>query len=219
MMITIAIIIITSLISISAFNNGDLANKLIFYPPAVTKGEWQRFFTYGVLHADFMHLIFNMFTLYLFGNYVEGVMKNSLGVPMGSILYILMYVSALFFSIYPTYLQHKHDTSYRGLGASGAVSAVVFAYVIFNPMSFMGIMFIPIWMPAILFAILFILISVMLEKKQAGGINHLAHIAGGIYGMIFIVAVFAFFGGTNLLSHFIEQIQINSISDIIRFGY
>lgn len=218
-MITLAIIIVTALISITAFNNGNLGNKLIFYPPAVAKGEWQRLFTYGVLHADFMHLIFNMFTLYLFGSYVEGVMKESLGVMHGSILYILMYITALPVSIYPTYLRHKNDTSYRGLGASGAVSAVVFAYVIFNPMSFMGIMFIPVWMPAFLFAILFIVISVMLDKKQAGGINHLAHIVGGIYGIVFIVVSFYFLANVNLLENFIQQIQINSLRDVIRFGY
>ena len=78
-MITLFIIILTCVISIAAFRNNALANKHIFYPPAVRKGEWYRLFTYGVLHADSMHLFFNMFTLYLFGSYIEKVCRAALG--------------------------------------------------------------------------------------------------------------------------------------------
>ncbi|MDK2970227.1 MAG: hypothetical protein PWQ65_1334, partial [Bacteroidota bacterium] len=88
-----------------------------------------------------------------------------------------------------------------------------------NPMSYMGIMFIPIWFPAFLFGFMFIAVSVYLDKKQAGGINHLAHVAGGIYGILFTVIVFLAFDDINLLSSFIDQIHIRSIGDLIRFGY
>lgn len=218
-MLTLVIIIATAIVSIAAFSNGNIGNKLIFYPPAVSRGEWYRLFSYGVLHADYMHLIFNMFTLYLFGSDIERVFKSTLGAQTGSISYILLYISALLVSIFPTYLKHREDTSYRGLGASGAVSAVVFAYVLINPMNFMGIMFIPIWLPAFLFGFLFILISVYLDKRQAGGINHSAHVTGGIYGIVFMVVVFAALAHINLLQHFVSQIHIESINDIIRFGF
>jgi membrane associated rhomboid family serine protease len=218
-MLTIIIIAITALISINAFRNHALADKLIFYPPAVKHGEWYRLFTYGVLHADTMHLIFNMFTLFIFGTHIEKVFKEVFGNISGSLFYILLYITALLVSILPTYLKQQNNAYYRGLGASGAVSAIVFAYILINPMNFMGIMFIPIWLPAFLFGIIFVLISMQLNKKQVGGINHSAHITGGVFGMAFMIVIFAVMANINLVSAFFSQIQINSINDIIRFGY
>lgn len=218
-MITAIIIILTAFVSIRAFKNDELMGKIIFFPPAVNQGEWYRLFSYGVVHADYTHLIFNMFTLYFFGMDIELVMKTALGQTFGSICFILLYLSALFVSIFPTYLKQKENRSYYGLGASGAVSAIVFAYVLINPMNFMGIMFIPIMLPAFLFGAIFILISLSLDKKQVGGINHSAHITGGIYGIIFMIVIFFAFSDTNLFNSFIAQIKINNISDLIHFGY
>lgn len=218
-MITIFIIAITTIISVMAFRNGILVDKLIFYPPAVKQGEWHRLFTYGVLHVDYTHLFFNMFTFYLFGTDIERVCKAELGGQAGSICFVALYVTALLASIIPTYFKHKNNVGYRGLGASGAVSAVVFAYVLINPMNFMGIMFIPVWLPAFLFGIIFILISIYLDKRQAGGINHSAHITGGIYGIVFMIAAFMILRGINLADNFIAQIRIDSINDLIHFGF
>jgi membrane associated rhomboid family serine protease len=130
-----------------------------------------------------------------------------------------MYITALLISILPTYFKQQDNAYYRGLGASGAVSAVVFAYILINPMNFMGIMFIPIWMPAFLFGIIFILISMQLDKKQVGGINHSAHITGAVYGFVFPIIMSILMSRSALLSGFFDQIHINSINDIIRFGY
>jgi membrane associated rhomboid family serine protease len=218
-MLTIIIIIITSLISINAFRNRMLMERLIFHPPAVKRGEWYRLFSYGVLHADVMHLIFNMFTLYIFGRHIERTFTILFGSISGSILYILLYITALLASILPTYLKQQNNAYYHGLGASGAVSAIVFAHILISPMSFMGIMFIPIWLPAFLFGTIFILFSIQLERKQVGGINHSAHITGGVFGMLFTTVAFAVVANINLVSRFFTQIQINSINDIIRFGY
>lgn len=218
-MITTIIIILTALISIKAFKDIELMGKLIFHPPAVKKDSWYRLFTYGVVHADYTHLIFNMFTLYFFGIEIERVFKTVLGQTTGSFSYVLLYISALLISILPTYFKQKDNTSYYGLGASGAVSAIIFAYVLINPMNFMGIMFIPIMLPAFLFGFIFILISTLLEKKQTGGINHSAHITGGIYGILYMVAVFFIFADINLVNSFITQIKIDSISDLFHFGF
>jgi membrane associated rhomboid family serine protease len=218
-MLTIIIIAITSIISIQAFRNHQLMDRLIFYPPSVKRGEWYRLFSYGVLHADTMHLIFNMFTLYMFGSQIELIFRAFFGNITGGILYILLYVTALLVSILPTYLKQQHNTYYSGLGASGAVSAIVFAYILIMPMNFMGILFIPIWLPAFLFGGIFILISMNLNQKQVGGINHSAHITGGIFGMLFTMAAFIAILHINLVSAFFSQIQINSIDDIIRFGW
>lgn len=218
-MLTILIISVTSVISFMAFNNNALTNKLIFYPVEIKNGGWYRFVTYGVLHADLTHLIFNMLTLYFFGSYIEKFFKTILGTQQGSFWYIALYVSALVISIFPTYIKESNNSFYRSLGASGAVSAIVFAYILINPMSFMGMMFIPVMLPAFLFGIIYVIISVYLEKKQAGNINHTAHIAGGIYGMVFTTILFALLANLNILQHFIDQIQISTIRDIIHIGY
>ena len=218
-MITPAIIVISSLISYQAFNNHDLADKLIFQPASVRDGEWYRLFTYGVLHADFTHLLFNMFTLYLFGSYIENIFKLQLGQRPGSIAYILLYIGGLLFSIFPTYLKEKNNYYYKGLGASGAVSAMVFAYILINPMNFMGILFIPIMLPAFLFGFIFVFISIYLDKKEVGGNNHSAHITGGLFGVTFTALLFFVMNNINLLVQFIYKIQIKSISDLFYFGF
>ena len=218
-MITIIIIVITSLISIRAFKDNELMSRFIFHSPAVNKGNWYRLFTYGAVHADYTHLIFNMFTLYFFGTEIERVFKVVFGQAQGSALFILLYISALLVSIVPTYYKNKNNASYYSLGASGAVSAIIFAYVLINPMNYMGILFIPIMLPAFLFGLLFILISISLDKKQAGGINHSAHITGGVFGIIYMVSVFYVLAKTNLFNAFISQIKINSISDLFHLGF
>ena len=218
-MITFIIIGVTAIISIAAFGNRAMMEKLIFQPTEAKRGQWYRLFTYGVLHADYMHLIFNMFTLYFFGGEIERAFKITFGEEAGTACYLLLYITALPISILPTYLKQKNNVNYRGLGASGAVSAVIFAYILINPMSFMGILFIPIWLPAFLFGIIFLLISVSLDKKQSMGINHLAHITGSLYGIAFMVVVFITFAHINLVNEFIDKVKVDSISDLIRIGY
>ncbi len=183
-MLTIIIIALTSIVSVLAFQNPVLVNQLIFYPPAIRRGEWWRFASYGVLHADWSHLIFNMFSLYLFGKAVESVFAEVFGPMVGGVLYVALYLAGLVVSIVPTWIKTKNDSTYRSLGASGAVSGVVFAYIVFFPMSYMGLMFVPVFLPAFLFGGLYVAVSVYLDKKQYGNINHSAHIAGG-YGALF----------------------------------
>lgn len=218
-MITFLIIGITSVISIAAFGNYTMMDKFIFRPTEAGRGQWYRFFTYGVLHADYTHLIFNMFTLYFFGGDIERAFKATFGGQTGVFYYLLLYVTALPVSILPTYLKQKNNNSYRGLGASGAVSAIIFAYILINPMNFMGVLFIPVWLPAFLFGTIFLLISVSLDKKQSKGINHSAHITGGLYGIAFMVTVFIAFANINLVSEFADKVKIDSIYDLIRIGY
>ncbi len=217
-MITITIIILTSLISYQAFRDHSLADKLIFQPASVRDGELYRLLTYGVLHADLTHLIFNMFTFYLFGRTIESFFKSSLGFMPGSIAFIVLYAGGLLFSILPTYLKEKDNYYYKGLGASGAVSAVVFAFILIFPMSLMGILFIPIKLPAFLFGFIFVLISMYLDRNQVGGINHSAHVAGGLFGVVLTAAVFLVLIQNNLLVAFLHKVQITSLSQLIYFG-
>lgn len=218
-MATIIIIAITAFISYNAFNNSSLMEKFIFYPPAIGRGEWYRFITPGFLHADWSHLIFNMFALYLFGSAIESVFIDSFGSVAGVGLYVLLYLLGLIVSIIPTWLKEKDNSYYRSLGASGAVSAIVFAYILVFPMNFMGIIFVPIFLPAFLFGIIYVAASIYLEKKQNSNVNHNAHITGGVFGIAFMAIIYAVFVDINIFVWFIDNIQINSISDLIQFGY
>jgi membrane associated rhomboid family serine protease len=185
--LTVSIVIITVLVSIGGFNNQKIIDDLIFYPPAVTRRkQWYRFFSCGLIHADFGHLFFNMFSLYLFGRFVEGGFNQLFG-AYGKWLYLLMYVSALAISLLPTYLKNRDNYHYRSLGASGAVSAVIFAGLMLRPSLEVFIFFIPIPIPGFIFAPLYLLISFWLERKGRDNINHSAHIWGSIYGLAFVI--------------------------------
>ena len=120
--ITLIILLLTCVISFTAFSNEKITNDMIFYPTAVTNhNQWYRFITCGFIHADFMHLAFNMYTFYLFGDMVERAFTAIYG-EMGKALYIVMYISSLVVCLLPTYFKHRNDYYYRSLGASGAVS-------------------------------------------------------------------------------------------------
>ena len=150
--ITLIIIIITSLISIGAFSNQKMMDDLIFYPPAVShRNQFYRFVTCGLIHADWGHLIFNMLALYFFGDNVEEAFVTLFNKP-GRYIYLLMYITALVISILPTYFKNRDNYQYRSLGASGAVSAVIFAGLMLAPETEVYIFLIPIPIPGFIFA-------------------------------------------------------------------
>lgn len=218
-MITLLIIVSTALITILAFKENRLMERLIFTPPAVRRGEGYRLFTYGLLHADYTHLLFNMFTLYFFGTDIERICKATLGEEVGAIGYLALYIFALPVSILPTYIRQKENRAYHGLGASGAVAAIIFAYMLVNPMHFMGILFIPVMLPAFIFGILFIIISISLDKRGGGSINHSAHLTGGIFGFLYMIVLFGTVADMNLFERFFSKIGIERLSDLIHVGF
>jgi membrane associated rhomboid family serine protease len=191
--ITLIIIIITSIISFSAFNSQKIIDDLIFYPPSVTeRGQWYRFFTCGLIHADIGHLIFNMISLYMFGEFVENSFSSEiLFAEKGKYLYLGMYVAALFICLIPTFIKHKNDYYYRSLGASGAVSAVVFAGILFAPTAKLGFFFIPPVIPGYIFGPVYLIASTYLEKQAKDNVNHSAHIWGALFGIVFIIVAAA----------------------------
>ncbi|MBS1610550.1 MAG: rhomboid family intramembrane serine protease [Bacteroidetes bacterium] len=221
--ISLIIIIITCIVSISAFSNQKIIEDLIFYPPAVSQHkQWYRFFSCGLIHADWAHLFFNMYVLYMFGmgqrkSGVEYIFKDVFD-SKGSFLYLVMYIAALAVCLIPTYNKNKDNYSYRSLGASGAVSAVVFAYMLFNPMQGMGLLFLPIYIPGFLFGIIYLAVSSWLDKRGGGNINHSAHIWGAIFGIVFVIFACYIFSGYPVLQNFIEQIKNTSPSKLIQFG-
>jgi membrane associated rhomboid family serine protease len=183
MNITLIIILITCGVSFMAWNNTELYNKLIFNPYIIFhKNEWYRLFSSALLHADIPHLVINMFVLYSFGSFIEQV--YDLYIPGGLALYVAMYILAIGAANIKTLIENKNNVWYNAVGASGAVSAVVFAFVLFAPIEkilFFGI--IPI--PAFLYGLLYLVYSQYMSKKASDNIGHDAHFFGAVFGFVF----------------------------------
>jgi membrane associated rhomboid family serine protease len=191
-----------------AFSNHELMDKLIFYPPDIARRkQWYRFFSNGLIHADIGHLAFNMISLYFFGDLVNGAFTEIFG-NAGTLLYLVMYVSALAVCLIPTYMSNKENYYYRSLGASGAVSAVIFAGILLAPQLPLSMFFLPLQIPGFIFGPLYLIITAYLNKRGGGGINHSAHLWGALYGIAFVIVLsFALQTGFNPLTHFVQAVQ------------
>jgi membrane associated rhomboid family serine protease len=201
MSVTLLIILLTSMVSIMAFSNEQMMRQLVFSPYNIRRtGEWFRFISSGLLHINFLHLFFNMYALFLFGGITEAYFRN-LFEPMGATLYILMYILAIALSETYSYFRHRHNPAYASLGASGAVSAVVFASILFEPQNKIGLIFFPIGIPGFIFGFLYLLYSAYMAKQANDNIGHYAHFFGALFGFFFPVLI-----KPSLFSHFIMQI-------------
>lgn len=201
MSITLAIIILTCIISVSAFNNEAMMNQLVFSPYTIKRRkEWFRFFSSGLLHINFLHLFFNMYALYLFGTITEEYFRGLFN-SMGSALYLFMYVSSIGLSETYSYFRHRDNPQYASLGASGAVSAVVFASILFEPNNKIGLIFFPIGIPGFIFGLLYLLYSMHMAKQARDNIGHYAHFYGAVFGFIFPILL-----KPGLLMEFISQV-------------
>ena len=184
--ITLTIIIVTCVITLTGFRNGKVVDELIFWPPAISKKhQYYRFITCGLIHADYMHLIFNMLTLYFFGTFMEAHYQGELGLQKW--YYLALYIGALIVSNIPTYLKHRNDYNYRSLGASGAVSAVLFAFILLYPWQRIVVLVFPV--PAIVYGVLFLVYSAYMSRKGGDNVNHDAHFYGALFGILFTIAV------------------------------
>ena len=181
-MLTLILIGVTVLVTWLAFNNPRLLDRLILWPPAIDrKHQYDRLLTHGFIHADWQHLLFNMITLFFFGRFAEQVISSMIG-PVG---FVLFYLSAIVIAILPTYLRHRHDVQYRSLGASGAVSAVLFAFILVQPWSLIFVFFLPV--PAILYGVFYVGYSFWMDRQGGDNTNHNAHLSGAIYGVLFML--------------------------------
>lgn len=206
--LTLIIVIATAIISISGFNNHKLMDDLIFYPPAITRrNQWYRMITHGFIHADPVHLIFNMLALYSFGENVEVLFVQFFG-SIGKIIYLLLYFSALVIASVPDLIKYRNSYHYRSLGASGAVSAVIFASILIFPTGGIGFAFIPgVSIPGYIFAVIYLVISSILAKRGRDNIGHTAHITGAIYGLLFTYVAISAFTDYDVLKAFILQVK------------
>ena len=202
MSVTLIIIVVTAIISIMAWNNYSLMNRWIMNPYQVAnRGQYYRLITSGFLHADWGHLIFNMFSLYFFGGFIEQVFGLLFG-PMAPLYVVGFYLAAILVSDIPTFLKHRNNPGYNSLGASGGVSAIIFAGILFRPLTPIMLFFIPIPIPGFIFGGLYLAYSYYESRRGAGNINHDAHFYGALFGILFMIVVYP-----PILPGFFEQIS------------
>jgi membrane associated rhomboid family serine protease len=183
--ITVIIVILTTIISLAAFSNSRLMDALIFWPPGISmRHQYYRFITCGFIHADLMHLAFNMFTLYFFGKALENYYMGILGLQ--HYYFTLLYLTALIVANIPSYLKQRDNYNYRSLGASGAVCAVMFAFIMISPWETLYI-FARVPIPAIIYAILFLGYTIYMSRRGGDNVNHDAHLWGALYGIVFTI--------------------------------
>jgi membrane associated rhomboid family serine protease len=171
---------VTIAISLFAFYNDNLYTRFILQPYNVSRGKYlYALITSGFIHADWTHLLFNMMTFYFFAFQLEAA--------IGHWQFALLYGLSLILSDIPTVIKHKNDFWYRSLGASGAISAVVFSAILFNPLGKMMLLFLPIPIPAVLFGILYLVYCTYASKRGIGNINHDAHFFGALSGILITI--------------------------------
>ena len=181
MSITLILIAITVVISLYAWQKPALLHRFIYHGPSVSRGQYWRLLSHGFIHADGNHLLFNMVTLYFFGTAMERILMARIG-PGG---FVFFYLMGIVLAILPSHLRHFADNRYRSLGASGAVSALLFAYIFIQPWSMLFVMFIPV--PAVVFAALYVAYSVWADRRGGDNVNHSAHLWGAAWGVAFLL--------------------------------
>ncbi len=188
--LTTILIIANVAASFYAWQNPDIMSKWLMNPYQINrKNEYFRFLTSGFIHGDQMHLIFNMIGLYSFGAYLESAYKSQYGIQTGGVLYLLLYILGIVAADLPSYFKHKDNYSFNSLGASGGVSAIIYACILLNPWMRMGIYFV-IPIKGIFFAILYTSYSIWMGKKGTDNINHSAHLFGGLFGVVFMILTY-----------------------------
>ena len=174
----------TGLLSWQAFEKPEMMQKMLFRPTLINdRKEYYRFLSSGFIHANFTHLLVNMWVLYQFGQISEGMFGFLFGDFMGRFVFLFFYLSAIVISSIPTYLRHQDNYSYSALGASGATSALVFTYILYEPWQ----MFIFPPLPAIVLGVGYLIYSSYMDKRGTDNIGHNAHFTGAIYGISFTI--------------------------------
>lgn len=208
--ITLVIVILTVLVSIRSFGNKRTEDDLIFYPPAIRRGQYYRFFSHGFIHGDIPHLVFNMYALFSFGGLLEDTFKlDCLFGERGKLFFLILYLTGIIVASLPDYFRYKDSFHFRSLGASGAISAVIFSMVVLFPKMGMGLIFLPnVEVPAYIFAVLYLGITVYLDRRGGSRINHSAHFWGAAYGIVFTLVFSSLFSvGFDAYDNFIEQMK------------
>jgi len=201
---TIIIILVTVAISLLAFSNESIMKKYQLNPyRTYQNNQWYRLITHGFLHGDWIHLLVNMLVFFSFGTAIENQFEilAHKGIISNNILhFFILYFGGMVIATLSTVLKYKDNPDYNAIGASGAVSAVVFTYIFFSPTNSLLLMgIIPI--PAILFGVLYLIYSQYMSRKSRGNVNHDAHFYGAVFGFVYPILL-----KPNLINSFINQL-------------
>lgn len=185
---TTFILIATCIVSFLAFQSNEMKSKMIFNPYVIhTNKQWYRFISSGLIHADWIHLLVNMYVLYFFGSNVEFFYQAVFG-EKATVYFIILYFGGMMMSVLPTFGKHKNDPGYNALGASGAVSAVVFSFILFNPLDKLCLYGLPfLCLPSVIFGVAYLVYCYYSAKRGGDNINHDAHFWGALYGFFLTV--------------------------------
>jgi membrane associated rhomboid family serine protease len=188
--VLLILIVITVIVSMSAFNNNQLTDRLLYSPYACKHdGDYFRMFGHMFIHADTMHLLFNMMSLFFLGSFLEDELMFTYGNVRGEVHFLVIYILGGLFATLIPYIRHQDNPSYRSLGASGAVSAVIFAAILWDPQMELMIMFLPIPIPAYIFGPLYLAFEYWADRRGGSGIAHDAHIGGAIFGVLYVLII------------------------------
>ena len=203
-MVTIIIIAVTVLVSLMCFSGRPDVNSLMFNAYRVWhRREWWRMLTSGLVHGGWGHLLFNMLTLYFFGTVVEQYFSAAFGGTAGIVLYVVLYVSAIAVASLWDLFKNRDNPNYNALGASGAVSAVLFASILFEPKMGIYIYLIPIPVPGYIFAPLYLVYCWYMARRGTDNIGHTAHFWGAVYGLAFPLIC-----RPDIFRHFLSQLGL-----------
>jgi membrane associated rhomboid family serine protease len=202
--VTIVIIVITALISYKGFNDSAFFSKWKHFPYAEHRNrDYLRMLTSGFLHGSWLHLIINMYVLWGFGQTVENEFVHLFGPIGGRVLFAIMYLLTIIAADLPTYMKHKDNPGFSSIGASGAVSGVLFIFILFYPWAGLQFIFLPgVNIPAIVIGVLYLVYSHWASRNSKDIIDHDAHFYGALFGIVFIVCF-----KPSILLHFAQEIM------------
>ncbi len=205
-MVTYTLLAVIAIFSIICFNDREAMSKYLFYPYGIKRyKEHYRFLTHAFIHGDIIHLLFNCLALYSFGLALEeGYFPYFFGEKLGKLYFLLLFTGGIYAASITEYLRNKDNSSYSSLGASGAISSVMFSYIILSPKSTIGLFFIP--MPGWIAGVVLLGLSVFLIQRKRKGlhqdtISHESHFWGAIFGILFTIVI-----KPDSLTQFIKQI-------------
>jgi membrane associated rhomboid family serine protease len=200
MQVTYALMAIIGVVTYYAWQKPEVQHGFMLNPYLVDqKGQYYRLITSGFVHNNGMHLFLNLFTLYFFGGAIESIFSIYFG-ELGTIYYISLFFSAIIIANLPSFFKHKSNPHYNSLGASGGVSALVLAFILFDPIRELCL-YAVICLPGYILGALFIIYSIVMGKRGQDNINHDAHLFGALYGLVFILIL-----RPSTLENFIETL-------------
>ena len=199
--ISLMIMAVTVLVSLAAWQKPDWMELMTMNPYRIDrKKQYWRFISSGFIHADFTHLFFNLFSFYFFGTQLENIF-SVIFPGMGPETFVLFYLLGILVADLPTYFKQKNNSYFNSLGASGAVSAVIFAGIMFFPTEKIYL-FGLLGIPGIIYAGLFTWYSIEMDRRGKDYVNHSAHLYGGLFGILFVSLTYP-----KVWITFIEQIK------------